>query len=96
MMVSVVSPARNDEQACSRDDEMVLLPNRRDVPEASPDASAAAAAVAAEDIAFEFELCSFFGEGERRALLFLVQKRATGILRATETKSKGRGCFGLC
>ena len=49
-MVSVVSPAMNDEQACRRDDEMVLLPKRRDVPEASPDASAAAAAVAAEDM----------------------------------------------
>ena len=62
-MVRVVSPARNEEHAWRREEEMVFEPNRRDVPEASPEVSAAA--VAAEDmIQFEFwpGLCSFFGE----------------------------------
>ena len=59
-MVRIVSPARNEEHAWRREEEMVFEPNRRDVPEASPEVSAAA--VAAEDmIQFEFwlGLCSF-------------------------------------
>lgn len=60
MMVRVVSPARNEEHAWRREDEMLFEPNRREVPEASPDVSAAA--VAAEDmVLFEFGLaCARF------------------------------------
>ena len=44
MTVRVVSPARNEEHAWRREEEMVFEPNRREVPEASPEVSAAAVA----------------------------------------------------